>query len=256
MIIGTYRPADVIISEHPLRTVTTLCIIDALARRRQVLRLVEGDSSRQRADRPPYEFADHLYRTTAVDRTSQARHRRWCQRIAEKIVVERGEQADEMATQLAYYFEHAGILTAAAHYCALAGEKASQRFANAEAFGQFRREIELLNSVPASKERDAIELRLQVGLALPVTGSQGFESEEVAAVLSRAIELNQRLGDSPQSFGALRGLYQLLMGRGDYQGTLDLCDKIDRVAERETAPAFIAEATRLRGLSAFFLGLT
>jgi hypothetical protein len=53
MIIGTYRPADVIISEHPLRTVTTLCIIDALARRRQVLPLVEGDSSRQRADRPP-----------------------------------------------------------------------------------------------------------------------------------------------------------------------------------------------------------
>ena len=79
-----------------------------------------------------------------------------------------------MATQLAYYFEHAGILTAAAHYCALAGEKASQRFANAEAFGQFRRGIELLNSVPASKERDAIELRLQVGLASPVTGSQGI----------------------------------------------------------------------------------
>jgi tetratricopeptide (TPR) repeat protein len=89
---------------------------------------------------------------------------------------------------------------------------------------------------------------------MPLTGSQGFESDQVVAVLSRASELNQRLADSPQSFGALRGLYQLLMGRGDYQGTLDLCDKIDRIAEHEAAPAFVAEATRLRGLSAFFLG--
>ena len=111
-----------------------------------------------------------------------------------------------------------------------------------------------MKAVPASNERDALELRLQVGLAMPLTGSQGFESDQVVAVLSRASELNQRLADSPQSFGALRGLYQLLMGRGDYQGTLDLCDKLDRIAKREAAPAFVAEATRLRGLSAFFLG--
>lgn len=227
---------------------------EALARRRQVLRLVEGDSSRELAEQPRYEFAHDLYRAAAFDRSSQARRRRWYQRIAERIVAERGEQVDELATELAYYFEHAGMPEAAAHYCALAGEKAAQQFANTEAFGQFRRGIELLKGVPASNARDALELRLQVGLALPLTGSQGFESDEVVAVLSRASELNQRLGDSPQSFGALRGLYQLRMGRGDYQGTLDLCDKIDRVAEREASPAFIAEATRLRGLGAFFLG--
>ncbi len=227
---------------------------EALVRRRQVLRLVEEDSPHEPADRPRYEFAHDLYRTAAFERTTQVRRRRWYQRIAEKTVAERGEQVDEMATELAYYFEHAGVPAQAAHYCALAGEKASQQFASFEAFGQFRRGIELLKAVPPSNERDALELRLQVGLALPLTGTQGFESDEVVAVLSRASELNQRLGDSPQSFGALRGLYQLLMGRGDYQGTLDLCDKIDRIAERESAPAFMAEATRLRGLSAFFLG--
>jgi len=227
---------------------------DALVRRRQVLRLVEEDSSRELADQQRYEFAHDLYRTAAFERTSQTRRRRWYQRMAEKIVAERGERVDEMSTELAFYFEHAGMPAAAAHYCALAGEKASQQFANSEAFDQFRRGLELLKAMPASNERDALELRLQVGLALPLTGSQGFETDEVVAVLSRASELNQRLGDSPQSFGALRGLYQLRMGRGDYQGTLDLCDKIDRVAEREDAPAFKAEATRLRGLSTFFLG--
>ncbi len=150
---------------------------ETLVRRRQVLRLARKNSSREQPDQPRYEFAHDLYRATAFDRTSQARRRRWYQRIAEKIVAERGEQASEAATQLAYYFEHAGMLTAAAHFCALAGETANQRFANAEALGQFRRGIELLKSVPASNERDILELRLQVGLALPLTGRQGFESK-------------------------------------------------------------------------------
>ena len=81
---------------------------------------------------------------------------------------------DEMATELAYYFEHAGMLKAAAHYCALAGEKASQQFANSEAFGQFQRGIELLKAVPFSNERDSLELRLQVGLAMPSPAFRDF----------------------------------------------------------------------------------
>jgi len=250
---GEFTP-DVIAAALEIDVTEAEEYCDAMVRRRQVLRSVQEDLSRKPADQPRYEFVHDLYRTAAFDRSSHARRRRWYRRIAEKMVADSGGRVEEMATVLAYYFEHAGIPKAAAHYCAVAGERAGQQFANSEAFGQFRRGIELLKAVSPSSERDALELRLQVGLALPLTGSQGFESDEVVAALSRASELNQKLGDSPQTFGALRGLYQLLMGRGDYQATLELCDKIDRVAEREAAPAFIAEATRLRGLSAFFLG--
>jgi DNA-binding winged helix-turn-helix (wHTH) protein/tetratricopeptide (TPR) repeat protein len=227
---------------------------DELARRRQVLRSATADSSPDVRGSSRYAFSHDVYRAAALDRTSPNRRRRWYQRIAEKMAADCGEDLDEVATELAYYFEHANLPLEAAHYCALAGDRAIRRFVNLEAIAHFRRGIELLRKAPASERHDALELRLQVGLALPLTATQGYGTDEVAAVISRAQDLSQKLGDGAQTFGALRGLYQLLMGRGDYQATLDLCDNLDRVAEREREPAFVIEALRMRGISAFFLG--
>jgi len=225
---------------------------DELVRRRQILTSAASSADFPSSSR--YAFAHDLYRAAGLDRSPPNRRRRWYQRIAEKMVADCGERLEEVATELAYYFEQATMPLEAADYCALAGERAMRRLANPEAIAHFRRGIELLNGAPASERHDALELHLLVDLALPLTASHGYGTEEVAGVLSRARDLNQKLGDGPQTFGALRGLYQLLMGRGDYQATLDLCDKLDRVAEREREPLLVVEALRMRGISAFFLG--
>lgn len=227
---------------------------EALARRGQVLRSASTGADQGQHDDSQYEFVHDLYRTAAFDRSSQARRRRWCQRIAEKMKTDAGARADEIATELAYYFEHANIPIEAARYCALAGEKAIRRFADVEALGQFRRGIELLKPVPSSSERDNIELRLQVGLAFPLMNKRGYKAGETVAAISRASELNDKLGDGPQSFGALRGLFAILLGRPDYKATLTLCNAMDRIAQRDPDPYTVAEATRLRGLATFFLG--
>ena len=44
------------------------------------------------------------------------------------------------------------------------------------------------------------------------------------------------------------------MGRSDYERTFEHCDKIGLVAQRERDPYLAAEALRLRGISALFLG--
>jgi DNA-binding winged helix-turn-helix (wHTH) protein/tetratricopeptide (TPR) repeat protein len=225
---------------------------DELVRRRQILTSAASSTDFPGSSR--YAFAHDLYRAAALDRSPPNRRRRWYQRIAEKMVADCGERLEEVATELAYYFEQANMPLEAADYCALAGERAMRRLANTEAIAHFRCGIELLNRAPASARHDVLELHLLVDLALPLTASHGYGTEEVAGVLSRARDLNQKLGDGPQTFGALRGLYQLLMGRGDYQATLDLCDKLDRVAEREREPLLVVEALRMRGISAFFLG--
>jgi DNA-binding winged helix-turn-helix (wHTH) protein/tetratricopeptide (TPR) repeat protein len=226
---------------------------DELVRRRQILRSAAGGASPNIAGSSRYTFSHDLYRAVALDRSPPNRRRRRYQRIADKMVADCGERVDEVATEVAYYFEQANLPLEAAHYCALAGDRAVRRFANSEAIAHFRRGIDLIRKAPASERHDALELRLQVGLALPLTATQGYGTAEVAAVISRARDLDQKLGDGPQTFGALRGLYQLLMGRGDYQATLDLCDRLDRVAEREREPVFAAEVLRMRGISAFFL---
>jgi DNA-binding winged helix-turn-helix (wHTH) protein/tetratricopeptide (TPR) repeat protein len=227
---------------------------DGLAQRHQILRTAQEHSDERGGGHSRYEFIHDLYRNAAFNQSSQGRRRHWYGRIAEKMAADLGDRADEAATELAYYFEQAGMPSIAAQYCAVAGEKASRQFANAEAVGQFRRGIDLLKNQRASKERDAIELRLQVGIAAPLVAREGYRSEEVVAALSRAWELNETLGDGPQSFAALRAFYELLMGRSDYVRTFELCDKLDLVAQRDRDPYFAAEALRLRGISALFLG--
>jgi adenylate cyclase len=201
-----------------------------------------------------YEFIHDLYRNAAFDRSSQGRRRHWYKRIAEKMAADLGDRADDAATELAYYFEHAGMPSMAAQYCAAAGEKASKQFAYAEALAQFRRGIELVKKTGGSNERDQIELRLQTDVALPLIVQQGYQSEEVVAALARARELNEKLGDAPQNFAVLRGLYELLAGQADYESSLALCDKIDLLAQREKDPYIAGEALGLRGVCDFYLG--
>jgi DNA-binding winged helix-turn-helix (wHTH) protein/tetratricopeptide (TPR) repeat protein len=253
-VVGSAFDSDLVAAALETDPVEAEEQCDGLAQRHQILRTAQEHSDERGGGHSRYEFIHDLYRNAAFNQSSQGRRRHWSRRIAEKMAADLGDRADEAATELAYYFEQAGMPSMGAQYCAVAGERASRQFANAEAVGHFRRGMELLKGQPASKERDAIELRLQVGIAAPLVAREGYRSEEVVAALSRAWELNETLGDGPQSFAALRALYELLMGRSDYVRTFELCDKLDLVAQRERDPYLAAEALRLRGISALFLG--
>jgi DNA-binding winged helix-turn-helix (wHTH) protein/tetratricopeptide (TPR) repeat protein len=253
-VIGSAFDSDLVAAALETDPVEAEERCDGLAQRHQILRVAQERSDERGGRNSRYEFVHDLYRNAAFDRSSQGRRRHWYKRVAEKRAADLADRADEAATELAYYFEHAGMPSMAAPYCAVAGERASRQFANAEAIGQFRRGIDLLKNQRASKERDAIELRLQVGIAAPLVARQGYSSEEVVAALSRAWELNETIGDGPQSFAALRALYELLMGRSDYVRTFELCDRMELVAQREGDRYLAAEVLRLRGIGALFLG--
>ncbi|HET6181274.1 MAG TPA: AAA family ATPase [Candidatus Sulfotelmatobacter sp.] len=223
-----------------------------LVGRHQFLCSIDNDVSSNSAQAGQYRFLHDLYWTAAYDRSAPNLQRHWYQRIAEKIRADSGEH-EEVATELAHYFEHAGLPAEAARFCALAGERALRRFANSEAIAQFRRGTELLSKSPPSQDHDALELRLTVGLAIPLT-AQEYSSDELTALLARARDLNLKLGNGPQTFGLLRALFLLHLGRSDFPAALDLSDQAERVAEKENEPVLIDEALRMRGISAFALG--
>jgi predicted ATPase len=222
---------------------------DDLVRQRQFLNVVNTLASNDQTDDSRYAFRHDLYRSAAFDRSSPSRLILWYRRIGEKMIADCGEHLDELSTELAYYFEHAKLFQQAAQYYALAGERAIRRFANSEAIGHFRRGVELLEKAPSSVERDELELRLQVDVALPLVAIQGQASDEVTAVLSRARDLNQKLGETPQTFGAIRALHWLSFAHADYRGAFELCEQLSRIAERVNNPDFRAEALRARANS-------
>jgi hypothetical protein len=228
-------------------------LADALVQRRQILRTAESSAPPQSAY-SRYEFLHDLYRAAAFERSSQSRRRHWYKRIADKMVGDFAGRLDEVATELAYYFEHANLPLEAAEYCALAGQRALLRLADAESIIQFRRGIELLENIPSSVRGDALEFRLKLGLAEQISKTQGFASREIDALLARTMDLTEGLPDTVETFAAMRSLHLLLSGRLQHRQSYKLCEKLDRLAEKVTDPILRAEAGRLRGRSAFFLG--
>jgi predicted ATPase/DNA-binding winged helix-turn-helix (wHTH) protein len=251
-VVGREFSADVVAAALEAGIAETEQRCDELAQRGQFVCATENDLSRNSARAGRYTFVHDLYWTAAYDRSSRNRRRRWYQRIADKIRIEAGEH-DDVATELAYYFEQAGLAADAAYFCALAGERSLRRFANGEAIAQFRRGIELLKNLSASKDRDVLELRLTVGLAIPLA-TQGYSTEELSALMARASELNSAVGEGPQTFGLLRALYLLHLGRSDFVAALDFSDRARRLAEKDNEPLMSDEALRMRGISTFALG--
>jgi len=107
---------------------------------------------------------------------------------------------------LARHLTEAGLAEPAARQWLRAGQLAMSRFAAAEAAAQFARGMAALTGMAASPERDAIELDLQIALAVASAAARGFSAAVTEAAFERALALiEQTLGD-PREFRIRRGL--------------------------------------------------
>lgn len=74
-------------------------------------------------------------------------------------------------------------------YWQRAGERTTQRSANAEAISHLTKGLELLKTLPDTPERTQQELTLQLALSAPLVATKGQAAPEVASVFARAREL-------------------------------------------------------------------
>ena len=139
-----------------------------------------------------------------------------------------GEQADEIAVQLARHFEEAGIVPKAIEYLQKAGQRASQISAHQEAIAHFNKCLNLLKTLPDTPERAQRELMLCLGLAAPIQATRGLASPELGRTLARAQELVDRLGEAPEILTALSWLGQFYGLRAEYHKAIELYDHLKK----------------------------
>ncbi len=110
-----------------------------------------------------------------------------------------------LAPDLARHFEAAGMPMEAARYRLEAGRWAVRLLAHAEAIAHLEAGLSSLEGVPASRERQSLELALLLALVNPAVLQQGFQSPSVKRALARLFELAQHpaLQDDPQRLTAL-----------------------------------------------------
>ena len=114
--------------------------------------------------------------------------------------------ATEMAVSLAHHFTQGGVPEKAVHYLLLAGQRANQMVAHAEAIIHLEKGLALLQTLPktAARHRQELDFHLAGGPAHRIVN--GYRSAQLEATFRRAQELCALLDDPPELFPALWGM--------------------------------------------------
>jgi predicted ATPase len=162
-----------------------------------------------------YSFRHALYQNVLYERIAEARQVRLHRAIGERLETGYGERAREVAAELAVHFERARDHQRTIQYLQQADENAARRSANVEAIVHLTKGLELLKTLPDTAERTQQELLLQIALGTPLIVTKGQAAPEVERVYARALELCQQLGETPQLFPVLHGLFRFYVGRAE-----------------------------------------
>ena len=130
-----------------------------------------------------FEFLHALYREVIYSQLPPSHRLALHQRIGARLEAAYGDRTPEVAAELAAHFEQARDTQRAIVYYQHAAEADRGRGAHDGAQGQFRRALSLLETLPASTERDAREVVLRIGLGGELMAVQGFAAPEVEGLV-------------------------------------------------------------------------
>jgi predicted ATPase len=113
--------------------------------------------------------------------------------------------------------------------------------------------IELLRDLPEDVERDRLELKLQLAVGPALIAVKGWATSEAERTYTRARQLCNRLGDSPELFPVLFGMWAIYLDRGDFKMASELAEQLLRVQGAHD-PALLAYSRLARGVTSFWMG--
>jgi predicted ATPase len=174
--------------------------------------------------------------------------------VAEALLGYYGKRRSAIAAELAMLFEAARDFERAAEYFALASEQAMPVSAYKEAIALARRGLDALTLLPDRRERAQQELRLQTILGPALMATVGFGAPEVEAVYNRSRELCQRIGEAPEIFPVVWGLWQHWLSRGNYQSALELANQLVAMAQKAEDSALLLMAEHSFGNTLWLIG--
>src|SRR4029077_4486052 len=175
-----------------------------------VRRLVGAGLVFQRGAPPAAEYlckhalVQDIAYSTLLRGPRQALHRR----IAEALEQRFPDLVETRPEILAHHYGEAAMADKAITYWHRAGELSVAKSAVREAIAQLRRGLSLLDGLPETRERQQLELDIQVTLTAALMAGKGYADPEVVAVLERANRLVTETGavGTPLHFSVLYGL--------------------------------------------------
>jgi predicted ATPase len=235
-----------------LQAVTPLSETDLQA---ALSKLIEAEILYQRGvgQQTRYFFKHALIQDTAYQSLLKSTRQQYHQQIAQMLDERFPATKESQPELLAHHYTEAGLIEQAISYWQQAGEQTRQRFAFVEAVSHFTKGLELLKTQPDTIERVQQEISLQIALGGSLMMTKGGGALEVGETYTRARELCQRMGETPQLFAVLSGLRAFHLVRGEYLTARTLGEQMLRIAQSVQDPTFLLEAHYALGTTFLFL---
>jgi DNA-binding winged helix-turn-helix (wHTH) protein/predicted ATPase len=207
-----------------------------LAREHQFIRECGMVEASQGDVTPRYGFRHALYQNVLYERVSPSRRIQMHRRIGSRVEGLHGDHVSEVAAELAMHFDRGRDYGRAAKYLQHAAENALRRFAYQDAVTLARRGLELLEKLADTPARAHLELQLCVTLGVPLIAIEGYAAQEVGTIYTRARELCRQLGDTPEIFQVLWGLWSFYLLRADLGAAREIAEEFLPLAKRFSHP--------------------
>jgi TOMM system kinase/cyclase fusion protein len=223
----------------------------------QGLRQLVGAEFLYQQGLPPqatYHFKHALIQETAYQSLLRSTRQQYHQHIAQVLETQFPDICATQPELLAHHYTEAGFVTQAIPYWQQAGQRAIHRSAHAEAIAHLSKGLELLKSLSDTPERAQHELGLQVALGLALMAAKGFGAPEVLQAYARARDLCQQVGETPQIFPVLWGLWRFYFVRAEYRAAREMAEQCLDLAQHVQDPALILVASHALGGTEYHLG--
>jgi predicted ATPase len=219
-------------------------------------RLVETDMlyARGRARDAKYVFKHAMVRDVAYGSLLHSTRRQYHQEIARMLETRFSENLTTQPELVAHHYTEAGQHEKAIIYWQQAAERAIGRSANIEAVNHLNKGLEVLKLLPDTRERTLQELQLLTTLGPVLMATKGYAAPETERVYLRAKELCQKVGEAPQLFPVLAGLWRFYLLRAEYNNAQEFAEQLLSLAKLTQNRVFLLEASRAMGSTLFYLG--
>jgi predicted ATPase len=201
-----------------------------------------------------YRFRHHLFQHYLYHHLDEMERVYLHEAVGNVLEALYGDQTEPVAVQLARHFEQAGLPEKAVTYLLQAGKRAARLSAHEEAIAHLGKGLTLLVTLPDTSERTEQELSLQIALGNALIATKGYAAPEVGQTFSRARELCQKIGETPQLFSVLHGLHRFYFVRAELQTARELGEQILRLAQGQQDPVLLVSAQRVMGATLWALG--
>jgi predicted ATPase len=234
---------------YELLSAAASCSEEAL--QEELAKLVDAELLFARG-RPPiagYQFKHALIRDAAYQSLLKKKRQQFHMRIAEVLEQRFPETCATQPELVAHHFTEGNLPPKAVKYWARAGECAQQRGAVVEAEGHFNRSLVLVRTLPESRERNATEIQLHIGLGVALAATRGTGATEVEATFARAHSLCLQTGLTAELGPVLFGRLRHCMNRAMHGKALELAEELLQFARQGANPGFLVCAHCALGVS-------